>query len=80
MRAAMRSLRRRGVGTLVVAVPVGAAESCAVVAREADAFVCLHRPEPFLSVGLHYDTFGQTSDGEVEQMLAKYRGRRAVRA
>lgn len=75
MRAAIRSLRLRRVGRLVVAVPVAAAESAAVIAREVDELVCLHRPEPFLSVGLHYEQFDPTSDEAVDEILARYRRR-----
>jgi len=58
-----------------VGVPVAAAESAALIAREVDELVCLHRPEPFLSVGLHYEQFDPTSDESVDEILARYRRR-----
>lgn len=73
MRAAVQSLRRGAVKRLVVAVPVGAPETCDIVAGEADELVCPDRPQPFLSVGFHYETFGQTSDSEVERLLSENR-------
>jgi putative phosphoribosyl transferase len=76
LRAAMRSLRRSQVGRLVVAVPVGAPEACAAVESEVDELVCPHRPDPFLAVGIHYQTFGQTTDEEVERLLAEHREQR----
>jgi predicted phosphoribosyltransferase len=80
LRATIRSLRARNVRKLVVAVPVGARDSCALIASEADELVCPHRPEPFLAVGLHYESFGQTSDEEVVQIIEEHRRRRAARA
>jgi putative phosphoribosyl transferase len=80
MRAAVRSLRLRRVGRLVVAVPVAAAESAALVAREVDELVCLHRPEPFLSVGLHYEQFDPTADEDVDEILSRYRRRHPARS
>lgn len=73
MRAAISSLRRFDAGKLIVAVPVGAADSCAAVDAEVDELVCLHRPTPFYSVGMYYRAFGQTSDEEVIEILRHYR-------
>jgi predicted phosphoribosyltransferase len=76
LRAAVRSLRQRDVERLVAAVPVGARESCAAVEGEVDDLACPYRPDPFLAVGVHYQTFGQTSDEEVERLLAEHRKQR----
>jgi putative phosphoribosyl transferase len=73
MRAAIRSLRSRGAEHVVVAVPVGAPDTCRTIAREVDQLVCPHQPDPFYSVGNHYRKFDQTSDEEVEQLLHKQR-------
>ena len=70
MRAAIAALRREEPARLVVAVPVGSAASCAVVAREADEVVCAWAPEPFYGVGQGYYDFSQTSDAEVRDALA----------
>jgi putative phosphoribosyl transferase len=70
MRAAVQSLRAHRAARIVVAAPVGSADSHASLAREADEVVCLATPDPFFSVGEFYDDFGQTSDTEVEQLLA----------
>jgi putative phosphoribosyl transferase len=53
----------------VVAVPVGAADTCAQLRRAADDVVCAATPSPFHAVGVHYADFGQTSDDEVRQLL-----------
>ena len=73
LRAAVRSLKRRGAERLVVAVPVGAPEACTSIAREVDRLICLQQPEPFCAVGRHYREFDQTSDEEVQQLLRQRR-------
>ena len=73
MRAAILSLRRGAARRLVVAVPVGAPEACERIAEEVDELVCPNRPEPFFSVGLHYEAFGQTGDDEVQRLLGESR-------
>jgi putative phosphoribosyl transferase len=77
MRAAARSVRRRRPARLVIAVPVGAPEACEAMRAEADEVVCLARPEPFWAVGTHYVDFGQTTDEEVERLLAEHARRRS---
>jgi len=70
MRAAVKALRMRDPGRIIVAVPVGAGETCTALRREADEVVCLQTPEPFGGVGAWYDDFSQTEDDEVRQLLA----------
>lgn len=69
MRAAVSALRRRDPASIVVAVPVAAARTCAELRKLADEIVCPFTPEPFGAVGLYYDDFGQTSDEEVRSLL-----------
>ncbi len=69
MRAAIRAVRKRDPARIVVAVPVGAAETCRELAGEADDVVCAVIPWPFLSVGSWYAHFEQTSDEEVRSLL-----------
>lgn len=70
MIAGVRALRSRKPRRIVVAVPVGAYETCERVGREADGIVCMRTPEPFRAVGLHYADFSQTTDEEVRALLA----------
>lgn len=70
MQAAVRALRQLGAREVVVALPVAAAETCGELKREADHVVCLHTPEPFVAVGQWYEDFVQTTDREVEALLA----------
>jgi putative phosphoribosyl transferase len=71
MRAAVRSVRTRHPGKLVVAVPVGSAHACAALRAEVDEVICLLSPEPFYAVGLYYAHFGPVMDREVQRILEK---------
>lgn len=71
MRAAVAALRRLGPRRIIVAVPVGAAETCAELRREVDELICPYTPEPFRAVGLWYEDFSQISDEEVRALLAQ---------
>ena len=73
MRAAVAALRRQGPSRIVVAVPIGAAETCAELRKEADEVVCAHMPEYFYAVGAWYDDFAQTTDEEVRHLLVHER-------
>ncbi|MBQ1098005.1 phosphoribosyltransferase [Streptomyces sp. b94] len=68
-RAALRHLRRLAPARLILAVPVGAAESCAEMRSAADDVVCLYQPSDFQAVGLWYEDFEQVSDDEVTGTL-----------
>ena len=71
MRAAVAALRAEGPREIVVAVPVGAPETCSAMARLADDVVCLTTPEPFYAVGLWYENFDQTDDDEVHDLIER---------
>ena len=70
MLAAVRALRARGPSSIVVAVPVGAASVCELLAREADEVVCATMPSDFEAVGQVFVDFHQVSDDEVRELLA----------
>jgi predicted phosphoribosyltransferase len=72
MRAAIAALRRGGCDALTVAIPVGAASTCAEIAREVETLVCPLKPDPFHAVGLWYDNFTPTEDEEVRECLARH--------
>ena len=69
--AAVRALRARAAERIVVAVPVGARESVAAVAAEADEVVCHTIPGQLLAVGYWYLDFTPVGDEEVLAMLAR---------
>ena len=71
MKAAVTALRDLGPARIVVAVPVGAPETCQELAAIADEVVCAITPDPFYAVGSWYAEFDQTSDDEVRELLAE---------
>ncbi len=71
MRAAVAAIRKLGPARVVVAVPVGAAETCEEFEGEADEAICAREPDPFYAVGAWYGDFSQTTDDEVKELLAR---------
>jgi putative phosphoribosyl transferase len=69
MRAATQALRQRNPKRLVVAVPVGAPETCDEFCSEVDEVICAVEPQRFYAVGLWYEDFSQTTDDEVQNLL-----------
>lgn len=79
MKAAVQAVRAMDPVRIVVAVPVGASDTCRSLAALADEVVCARTPEPFSAVGLWYSDFSQTTDDEVRELLEQSRaaGRRS---
>jgi len=73
MRAAIAALGERGTRRIVVAVPVGAPETCQQLATEVDEMVCVISPAEFHAVGQFYDDFSQTGDDEVRELMRRAR-------
>ncbi len=69
MEAAIGVARRCNAARVIVAVPVGAVDSCRRVQLEADELVCVENPEPFFAVGYWYREFPQIEDREVKEIL-----------
>jgi putative phosphoribosyl transferase len=69
VRAALRALRRRGAGRVVLAVPVAPRDTLASLRGDVDEVVCLAQPTPFEAVGCHYVDFRQVGDDEVRASL-----------
>jgi putative phosphoribosyl transferase len=69
MLAAVAALRSAHPARIIVAVPVGATETCAELKRVADDCICAATPDPFYGVGAWYLDFEQTTDEEVRQIL-----------
>jgi putative phosphoribosyl transferase len=74
MRAAAAALRQKGAARIVVAVPVGAPETCQEFEEEVDETICAIAPDDFHGVGQFYEDFSQTSDDEVRELLAASAG------
>ncbi|MGH2389214.1 MAG: phosphoribosyltransferase [Chloroflexota bacterium] len=73
MRAAARALRRQQPARLVLAVPVGAPDTCVELRAEVDEVVCGRIPASFIAIGFWYDDFSQTTDEEVRELLRRAR-------
>jgi putative phosphoribosyl transferase len=71
LKAAIKALRRRQAGEIVVAVPVAPADTLAELRGDVDRIHCLLQPEPFEAVGCHYVDFHQLSDDEVIRLMAQ---------
>jgi putative phosphoribosyl transferase len=69
MKAAVQAVRQHGPSRIVVAVPVGAPQTCRVFADIADEIVCAREPAHFAAVGEWYRDFRQTTDEEVRELL-----------
>jgi predicted phosphoribosyltransferase len=69
MRASVQAVRRHNPSRVVVAVPVGAPDTCDELGAHADEVVCVRTPEPFIAVGQWYGNFNQTTDQEVRDLL-----------
>jgi putative phosphoribosyl transferase len=71
MRAAAQAVRAHHPTRVVIAVPVGAPQTCTELAAVADEVICARMPEPFSAVGQWYLNFDQTDDEEVRDLLQK---------
>ncbi len=71
MRAAARALHQFDIARCVVAVPVGAPETCRAIAAEVDEVICAIMPLDFHGVGQFYRDFAQTTDAEVCELLTR---------
>ena len=71
MKAAVQAVKQHGPSRVIVAVPVGAPETCRDLREYADEVVCASMPERFSAVGQWYERFDQTSDDEVRELLTR---------
>lgn len=71
MLVAVKTLREKNPTKIVVAVPVGPPDTCAMLTESADDVICYAMPELFGGVGAWYDDFRQTTDEEVRELLAR---------
>jgi len=71
MKAAVRAVREQSPGRIVVAAPLGEPGTCMEMEALADEVVCVRKPSPMGGVGAWYRDFGQVSDQEVRECLAR---------
>jgi putative phosphoribosyl transferase len=74
VRAALRSLRRRGPRRIVVAAPVIAPDTLHDLREECDDIVCLSSPKLFGAVGFWYQDFAAVTDEEALALLGRAQG------
>jgi predicted phosphoribosyltransferase len=70
MLAALKGIRAQSPGRVVLAVPVAPEDTCEGLSHIADEVVCVTTPKLFIAVGAAYSDFEQTSDDEVQRLLA----------
>lgn len=76
MRAAIEAARRDGAKEIVMAIPVASPQKLNELAQWTDEAICVAKPEAFSSVGQWYRDFSQTTDDEVQRLLAQARSHR----
>jgi putative phosphoribosyl transferase len=69
IRAALRGIRQQEAKKVVLAIPVGPADSIESLRDEADEIVCLSTPPAFFGIGEFYRDFHQLADAEVIRLL-----------
>ncbi|MCC7009702.1 MAG: erythromycin esterase family protein [Acidobacteria bacterium] len=69
MEAAVKALQSFTPAAIVVAVPVGAPETCRRLSSLVTAVVCAEMPRDLRAVGLWYRDFSQTTDDEVRALV-----------
>lgn len=71
VRAAIASLRRSGVGRIVLAVGVCPPQTARSLRAEVDDLVCVLTPSDLMAVGLCFDDFGEVGDDDVVRLLER---------
>lgn len=71
MQAAVRAARKLGARQVIVALPVAPGSVCDKLREEADRVVSIRMPDSFAAVGQWYESFIQTTDEEVRDLLAR---------
>ena len=72
IKAALTAIREQEPSSIVVAVPVAPFDTLKELNHLADNVIVLETPDPFWSVGAHYEQFNQTSDTEVVKLLNQF--------
>ncbi len=68
---ALRTARFENPARLILAIPVGPADSVRQLADEADETICLRQPAHFMAVGQFYRHFEEVTDQQVLDILKK---------
>ena len=73
MKAAVQAVKQHEPARVIVAVPVGAPETCRALREIADEVICARTPAHFSAIGEWYRDFAQTTDDEVTALLSAHR-------
>jgi predicted phosphoribosyltransferase/dienelactone hydrolase len=74
MRSAVHAVRSESAKEIIVAAPVCSRQTCEALQNGIDTWcLCVEAPEPFYAVGFWYRNFDQTTDEEVQRLLAESR-------
>lgn len=73
MRAAIAAVRQQKPAHLVVAIPVAASATRAALHTEGNEVVCVQEPDLLFAIGLWYEEFSPTTDGELRDLLDRAR-------
>ena len=71
MKAAIAAVRQQNPARIVVAVPTAPPATCAELKTVADEVICAMTPQYFRAVGEWYESFAQTTDAEVQDLMKK---------
>lgn len=71
MRAAIQALRQLNPASIIMAIPVAEITTYEKMATLVDKIICPLKPKFFNAVGSWYETFNQTSDEEVLELMNK---------
>ncbi|MGB9633600.1 MAG: phosphoribosyltransferase [Chloroflexaceae bacterium] len=71
MRAAIVAARAQEPARIIVAAPVAARETVALLESMVDEVIVVQTPEPLAAIGLWYEEFPQVSDEEVRALLRR---------
>jgi putative phosphoribosyl transferase len=69
IRAALRGIRQQAPKKVILAVPVGPADTIESLSDDVDELVCLSTPPMFFGIGEFYADFHQLADAEVIRLL-----------
>lgn len=71
--AAIKSVKKQGARKVIIAAPVAPADTVEKLSAEVDEVICPEVPEEFYAVGIHYENFGEVTDGEVAEIIKDLR-------
>ncbi|CAF1209267.1 unnamed protein product [Rotaria sordida] len=74
MKSAIMTCQHLNAQSIIVAVPCGSADRVKDISKSVDKVICLTTPYGYHAVGQCYDSFDQTTDEEVIEIMAKYQG------